>query len=195
MTSRTPGTSVAQLRGEVEDELKLGNALAAEAALRELWADAPTHANAAFVVSRFEEMRTALPLRRCKVSILRSFTIEPMIPLLRASAFANRLDLDVQVGGFNTYVQEILDPDSDLHAFAPEVVIVAAQTRDVVPQLWRDFADLDDGAVESAAVETETLFEQLVRSFRLDGAQLVLHTLELPSLPARGLLLDAQAEH
>jgi FkbH-like protein len=194
MTSRTADTSLAQLRSELEEGLEAGNALHAEAVLREVWAAAPSHANAAFVVHRFERIREALPLRRCKVSVLRSFTVEPLIPLLRATGFVNRLDLDVRVGGFNTYVQEILDPESELYGFAPEVVILAVQTRDVVPQLWHEFADLDDEAIDAAVVETGKLYERLVDSFRLEGASLVLHTLEVPPIPSRGFLLDAQSE-
>jgi len=193
-TSRASGASVADLRGEADEEVKAGNALGAEALLRELWAQAPTHANAAFVVSRFEQIRSALPLRPCKVSVLRSFTVEPVIPLLRASAFANRFDVNVELGGFNTYAQEILDPESNLYSSAPEVVFLAVQARDVVPQLWQEFAELDEEAIETAVNETGALFERLARSFRLEGAYLVLHTLEVPPVPSAGLLLDAQSE-
>ncbi len=45
------------------------------------------------------------------------FVIEPVLPLLRAMAFLGGIDLDVQIGSFNAYSQEILDERSSLYTF------------------------------------------------------------------------------
>jgi FkbH-like protein len=178
------------LRERVDAAIAAGEAPGAESALRELWREAPGHAAAAFVVSRFERLRGELPLRACRLAILRSFTVEPVVPLLRAEAFVHGFDLDVHIGGFNTYAQDLLDPDSELYTFAPEVVLLAIQTRDIAPQLWEGFADLATDEVDEAVDDVVRLFRQLVGAFRLEGAYLVLHTLELPSAPAHGSVLD-----
>src|SRR5947209_12088539 len=94
---------------------------AARARLAELWRQEPDVSVAGFVVSRYGRLGNRARLVSSRVAILRSFTVEPAMPLLRAAALVDGIDLNVQVGGFNTYAQEILDPGSGLYTFAPAV--------------------------------------------------------------------------
>lgn len=48
--------------------------------------------------------------------------------------------------------QDLVDPASGLLAFEPDAVLLAVQTRDLVPELWDGFAELQPGAA-SAVVE------------------------------------------
>src|SRR5579871_4644776 len=78
------------------------------AGLRHLFRESPHLGNAQFVLSRvpqIESIPAAVPYR---LAVLRSFTIEPVLPLLRASALLQGIDLTVQVGEFNTYAQDML---------------------------------------------------------------------------------------
>src|SRR5262249_48042859 len=84
-----------------------------------LAAEGLANATAAFALARYERLRPHMPLVSYRVAILRSFTVEPLVPLLRAAGFANGLDLTVQIGEFNAYAQEILDPHSALYRFKP----------------------------------------------------------------------------
>src|SRR5207253_10764141 len=93
---------------------------------------------ASFLCSRYEQLRPTLNLPPYRLAILRSFTVEPMVPLLRAAAFSAGIDLTVRLSEFNAHAQEILNPASALYDFAPDVVILAVQTRDAAPDLWHD---------------------------------------------------------
>jgi FkbH-like protein len=183
----------AELRAEI-DRLMASDAARAARALSELWRREPAPAAAAFVVSRFETLRAFLPLTPCRVALARSFTLEPVVPLLRAAAFAAGLDLTVHLGDFNAYAQEMLDESSALYRFAPEVVILAVQTRDAAPELWLNHADLTPEACETAIQRVLSQFRDCLRAFRSRSqAHLIVHSLELPLAPARGVL-DNQAE-
>ena len=70
---------------------------------------------AGYLLRGRERMRAHAALVPFRVAILRSFTVEPLVPLLSAGALAGGLDLDVHVGGFNAYAQEILDAGSALY--------------------------------------------------------------------------------
>jgi len=182
------------LRQSIEQSIAAGDARRAAAQLRTLWRQSRTPALAGFVVSRFERLREQLPLTRSKLFVLRSFTVEPVIPLLRASAFVGGIDLDVKAGDFNQYPQEMLDPNSALYAFEPNVVILAALTSEVSPALWNEFADLDAAGVNGAVAQAEATFRNLIERFHARSkAHLVIHTLQLPPAPANGIL-DAQHE-
>jgi FkbH-like protein len=182
------------LRGEADRLIAAGNSDLAALSLAELWRKDSKAATASFVVSRFERLRDKLPLTPYRVAILRSFTVEPVVPLLRADAYARGIDLTVHVGDFNTFAQEILDSASSLYRFKPDAVILAAQTSDLAPDLTDRYADLIADAASEAVRRVSNSFEQWIRGFRQhSAAAFIVHSLELPLRASAGVL-DAQRE-
>lgn len=158
--------------------------------MRQLFNDAPTPANAQFVLKQAAPIREHLALVPCRLAILRSFTVEPVVPILRALALFHGIDLIVQVGAFNAYSKELLDPNSDLYAFNPDVVILATQTRDVLPELWNNDFAADDSDAHTTRAGAE--IEHLIGALRSrSNAHLILNTLEMPAYPNAGIL-DSQ---
>ncbi len=150
-SNSTPDSNSAEhnpsnLRAEVDALMAEGAFDLAVRRLADLWRRDPASGTASFVISRIDELRGKLrdkfPLTKFKLAILRSFTVEPIVPLLRAEAFVYGIDLEVHVGDFNTYVQDMLDSESSLYRFAPNAVVLAVRTDQAAPELWRDFADL-----------------------------------------------------
>src|SRR5260370_26675845 len=156
---------IANLRGEADALISRDQPIGAGFRLAKLWRAESSPASAAFVVSRFEKLRGRISLVPLRLASLRSFTVEPAVPLLRAAAFSGGIDLSVHVGDFNAYAQEILDPDSSLYRFAPNAVILAVQTADVAPDLWRDYADMSGEAVEQAVKRVSTSESQWMSAF------------------------------
>ena len=180
-------------RDAIDGLLKAGRVGAAVSALGDLWRRDPSLRTAAVVVSAFEAMRERLSLMPYRVAIARSFSVEPVIPLLRAEAFACGLDLAVHIGDFNAYAQELLDGESRLYAFAPDVIFLAVQTQDAAPDLWHDYLRMTPEARDAAMRRVVTAMADVIRAHRAhSSAHLVVHTLELPQQPAAGLL-DAQS--
>src|SRR5262250_3419102 len=142
---------ISNLRSEVDRLLEDSKWSSAAARLRDVWRAESSSASAAFVVSRFEKLRERISLLPFRVAILRSFTVEPIVPLLRAEAFYFGIDLCVHVGDFNAYAQEILDSESSLYRFAPNAVILAVQMGDIAPDLWQEYAQLSEDQAKSAA--------------------------------------------
>lgn len=181
-------------RQEIDRLIATGAAQEAARSLSQLWQQRLDPSVAGFVVSRFEKLRPCLPLVSSRLSLLRSFTVEPAVPLLRAAAYVAGIDLSVQIGGFNTYTQEILDPESDLYGFAPDTVIMALQTRDVAPDLWGCYPDLTPSETRAAVERVVDQVQGLIQAFRSRScAHLILQTLDLPPLLRRGIL-DVQSE-
>ena len=182
------------LREEI-DQLILAHAAGpASTCLNQLWREEAGPSAAGFVVSRYEQLRQSFQQTLCRLFILRSFTVEPVVPLLRAAAFVNEIDLTVQVGGFNAYAPEILDPNSRLYSFAPQVAILAVQTRDVAPTLWDAYARVSAEEAKAVIEEVVANFQNWILAFRSHSkAALVVHTLEVPPVPTQGIL-DHQLE-
>jgi FkbH-like protein len=156
------------LRKQVDDLIQANDAHGANAALQQVWGSQPDGPTAAFVVSSFEKIRNELALTPYRLAMLRSFTVEPLIPLLRAEALVAGIDLAVHVGAFNVWLQEVLDPAAALYAFQPDAVILAIH--DATLEQLRDAV----GALR-----------------RHSAAAVIVHTIEAPATPSRGVL-DAQ---
>ena len=187
------GAGAPTKREEIDALIEGGKAAVARMRLADLWREEPQAGTAAFVASRFERLREQIPMKPCRVAILRSFVVEPVVPLARAMAFVRGIDLDVYLSDFNAYTQEVLDPGSALYAFEPDAVFLAALTRDVSPLLWEQFADLNETGVSDEIERLATSYRTIVRAFReQSSAPLVVHSLEAPLSPATGVL-DAQA--
>jgi FkbH-like protein len=165
------------IRSTVDARIAAGDAASAARLLSIAWEQEPSAAFAGFVASRFDRLRPSLPLTNYRLAILRSFTVEPVLPILKASAYARGIALDIHTGEFNAYAQEMLDPESALYRFRPDAAILAVQTRDI-------------GEHESALAR----FAGWIGAFRKHSqASLIVHALEAPA--AASGIFDAQQEN
>jgi FkbH-like protein len=173
---------VSNPRHEIEALLLAGQWTKAAARLSTLWEHEASPALAGFVVSAYQRLRGKIELKPHRCAILRSFTIEPIVPVLKACGLASSIDLTVHTGEFNAYSQELLDSNSPLYAFHPETVVLAVQTRDIAPELWKTSVGAD--VVDRVSHQ----FAGLVRAFRArTHANLVIHSLEMPPVAAQGV--------
>jgi FkbH-like protein len=157
-------------------------------ALVDLWNQQPSLATANYLLASYERLRQHVSLTPCRLAMLRSFTVEPLVPLLQAAACAHGIALEVHVGAFNTYMQDILDTASALYDFAPDVVLLAVQTRDIVPELWSGYADLTTEAREAAISRTIDSLHTCITTLRSRSqAHLIVHTLETPAILSQGV--------
>jgi hypothetical protein len=131
-----------RVRTEIEELLQEGEWHNAHIRLGNLWREEGKTSVAGFISSCYERLREHVPLVKCRVFILRSMTVEPLLPILKCAGLVAGIDIVPQVGQFDAYVQEILDPASQLYSFDPDLAILAVQTRDFVPELWDHYTDL-----------------------------------------------------
>lgn len=180
------------LRQDIEVAIQQADAWRARRLLGELYQASPSLPIASYVIRQFERIdRVALIPQR--VYILRSFTVEPIVPLLRAEAYLAGIEVILEIGDFNAFVQEIVAPDSRLYAFDPQIAILAAQTRDAAPWLWHQFATTPQPQVMQEVDRFCREWQNLMRTFRgRSAAHLVVHLLETPPWPTDGIV-DAQS--
>ena len=177
-----------ELRAEIDARVAAGDPNLAPL-LRQLWRSRPDLPTAAYLLRHRDRLPT---VATCRVAVARTFTAEPLVGLLQAGGAVAGLDLQVHLGGFNSYAPDLLDPESELYAFAPDVVVLAALTPDVAPELWSGFTDLQPDEVEGVVERVSAHFATLIRSVRAHSqAQLVVHALDAPCFASAGVL-DAQ---
>ncbi len=147
-TQAAPKAPAAKPREQIEAFLAEGHRGGALAAARTYWQAEPSASVARYITSLAEKMWPQGRTSVHRVAFLRSFTVEPMVPMLQAEAALDGCRIEPWVGDFNAYGQDILNPASGLYASKPDTVVLAVLLRDISPALSDGFADLAEGDVE-----------------------------------------------
>ncbi len=101
-------------------------------------------------------------LRRVRLSLLSSFTIDFIKPCLVVEAAKCGIGLDVWTGPFGQIEQQVMDPGSDLYSSAPEVIVILAQVQDLMPELAWGFLRYTPEQLKRARAELCGRMEDLV---------------------------------
>jgi FkbH-like protein len=67
-----------------------------------------------------------------RLAILASSTVDHLLPAIRVAGLRRRLLIDVQSGAYGQYRQDILDPKSSLHQFAPQIILFSLTAREAM---------------------------------------------------------------
>ena len=107
---------------------QLGQRDEAYAWLRQAAGEAETFLEWQGAALMFKDMkRESAPAARraARVALLGSYTTSQLALLLGLAAFRDGIDVDIYESRYGQYSQDLIDPDSELYAFHPEVVILA----------------------------------------------------------------------
>jgi FkbH-like protein len=147
----------------------------------------PTAANYLAAARALRSGESPTGLRPLRAWFARSYTVEPVVPYLEVEAALAGVRLELNTGDFGTFRQDILDPSSALYAADPDVVIVAVQTEDLVPELCRGFLTRGVDEIRDAREAAIREIRSLALALRgRSSATLLLHTI-VPPVPAAGL--------
>lgn len=128
-------------------------------------------------------------LKPLKVALLGTFTLEPMVPLLKAHALCSRFLLKLYTGGYNAWQQEVLSEKSGLRRFEPEVVFAAWRLEEMSPSLVYDFPAMSEAAVAQELAKLVGAIESALTGLRhWSRAKIVLHNAPIPTTPAFGII-------
>lgn len=131
----------------------------------------------------------AAPLR---IAVLRSYTVEAIEPVLKLRLRLEGFDAELFFGGYNQFMQEMLDESNAFYAFRPDVVLLMIRAEELMPDFIDSFGDQPSphwaAQIESKAGEVSDLIG-LVQS-RMP-VQFVVQNLTVPD-PAYWGIYDAQ---
>lgn len=80
---------------------------------------------ASALVRRHTGRHSSTPARRAKVALIGSYTTTPLASMLLLAARRLGIVLDIYEGDYGQYRQELIDPHSRMHAFAPDFIVIA----------------------------------------------------------------------
>lgn len=157
-------------------------------------------ADTAFCASAFKSIGDALVeqegYKRLKTYVVRSVTIEPMLPSLAVEAVLAGYVLDVEVGGYGSYMDEMLNPQSELNRAQSELVLVLIDLEEISGRLPELCADGRGAGVEKELEESVTRVLQLLHSYRgRNAGRLVLQGCVVPDSTSLGQVGDGNLKY
>jgi FkbH-like protein len=139
-----------------------------------------------------DAIHAQLGARKLKTYIVRSVTVEPVLPFLTTEAVLSNYLLDLRVGGYGSYVDEMLNSGSALVESKPDLVLVVLDLEDVAGNLPTLCAGGTDADVEAEFEESIARMAQLLRGLRSNcPARLVLQGIVVPDFTSLGDVGDA----
>ena len=156
-------------------------------------------ADVSFCATAFRKLGSALraaghkPLR---TFLVRSVTVEPILPTLQVEAVLHGYVLDVEVGGYGSYMDELMNPSSVLGRSQADLVCVLLDTEEIAGSLPELCAA---GRTEAIGAEIEMAVgrvHQMLASFREHSkGRLLLQGCVLPDTTSLGAVGDANVPH
>jgi FkbH-like protein len=163
---------------------------------RRLLASSGKPADVMFCASTFAaisaSLNSQLGARSLKTYVVRSVTVEPLIPFLATEAVLSNFVLDLQVGGYGSYVDELLNSASALAAFHPDLVLIILDQEEIAGRLPELCADGIGAEVDQEIDECVARMAQLLQSYRSSSsARILLQGLVVPDCTSLGDVGDA----
>jgi FkbH-like protein len=115
----------------------------------------------------------AEPAPAARVALLSSYTIDPIVPFLDYECRALGLAPEIYLAPFNSWAREVVDTESGLHRFQPDIAFLAVGIDDLVPGL---VGSPDPEELERAGEDTvRTVTETASRFVSAMGKPMVVH--------------------
>jgi FkbH-like protein len=189
-----------ELRRSIKEQAAAHDAAAVVQHVRSLLAASSKPADVMFCASTFngmaDDLTNQLGARRLKTYIVRSVTVEPILPFLTTEAVLSNYVLDLQVGGYGSYVDELLNPQSALAKAKPDLVCILLDLEDIAGRLPDLCADGIGAAVEAEIEESLTRIAQLLKNFRSgNSARILFQGFVVPDTTSLGDVGEANLPH
>jgi FkbH-like protein len=131
------------------------------------------------------------PLR---LAILRDFTVEPLVPVLRADLAKSGFRTTVWVGDFDTIGRDALSRTSGLDGFGADIILILRWLEQTAPALATAFVTFTPDQVQATMDEVvDRIGGELAAIRSRTTAPILIGTFPLPDVTTLGIL-DAQLE-
>jgi FkbH-like protein len=128
----------------------------------------------------FAEPPKALSEKPVRLAILGSSTLTHLLPAIRVAGLRRRMWVDVYENDYGQYWQELADPNSGLHRFKPNVVLLALDAQHLASGIGAGSSAADvEAALKGTGERIRNCWRLAREAFRCP----VIHQLALPVQP------------
>jgi len=155
----------------------------------------PTYRSYTAVANELERSAPeACMLPAIRVALLRNFTIDPLIPVIKGEIARAGFYPKLYLGDHDAIATDVFRSDSHLYRFQPDLILVAQWLETLAPALTTRFLSLSREQMENEIERVLSTCEEIVGALRKhSNAPILLNNFPLPSYAALGIL-DSQRE-
>ncbi len=183
-------------RETLREAVDLGGGPGVCEAVRALMAAGETIGDYSFAAARLKKLGKEgagkSGLKPIRTYIARSVTVEPLLPHLMVEGVAGGIWLEIEVGGYGSFIDDLMNPSGALCRFEPELVLFLSDIEDLAGGLPNICATSPAAAIEQetarASGDAAAMLEALRRNC---PARIVVQGLPLPDRPVLGDIADA----
>jgi FkbH-like protein len=120
-------------------------------------------------------------LRRVRLALLGSVTVEHLLPAIRVAALRRRLWIDGYIGAYGQYRRELLEGTSALWKFSPDVTLFSLSASQLIPKVESDASQEESQLIIMGIVnDLQTLWHRARVDLRSAVIQQTFLNIELP---------------
>lgn len=126
--------------------------------------------------------------RKIKIALISSFTINGLAETIKVKCSENKIGCITFEGGYNQYNQEILDKNSTLYQFSPEITFLILDVRSIFGELFHFPYSFSEPERKAFVNEKITEIISLIKKFReTSTSKLVISNLGIPHYSPHGI--------
>lgn len=146
-----------------------------------------------YIKSYRELVSPSSDLRKIKLAILSSSTIHGLREILTVKSRQHGLYLNVFMGGYNQYAQDILNDKGKLYEFQPDIVVLFVDTRSLMGDLYFDFYQYTIDERKTSLNSKIQFMQNLINIMKTKlSAKIVVHNFEVPLISPLGIIDNKQ---
>jgi len=128
-----------------------------------------------------------------KIAVLSSFTTKGIEEVLTVKCFEQGTNAEVYCAPYNQYNQEILNPESGLYRFKPDLIILFIDSRTVLDHQYYNPYTISDDERRNRADAIVSNMKNLVSQIKdRSSAKILVHNFEVPLYSPLGILESRQ---
>ena len=126
--------------------------------------------------------------KKIRVALLASFTINGLEEVLKVKCAEKNIDCVTYLGGYNQYNQDILDRESNLYKFSPDITFLVLDTRTILGNIFHFPYSLSTSQrkdfIDKKAQELLNLVETFISKSK---SKLIMTNLSIPAYSSYGI--------
>jgi FkbH-like protein len=124
-----------------------------------------------------------------RVGVLRNFTVEPLIPVLKGEFYLSGFLSEFYVGDFDTIASDAMNPSSGLYSFDPQMIILAQWFELLSPSISDSFIKMTVGEREDERLRLIQSLRSVLQSIRRNTkAPIIINNFPLTDKTTLGIL-------
>ena len=148
----------------------------------------PLESKLSYYINRATTLDTSKYEKKIRIAVLGSFTLNGLEETLRVKCADKKIDSTIFVSGYNQYNQDILNGQSELYNFSPDIVFLILDTRSILGNFFYSPYFLQASQRREFVEKKADELINLIRTFtKKSKSKLVITNLTIPTYSSYGI--------